>query len=87
MNLPPDAEIVVNRLDEPPGDEYLTVLVARTSRIEVESRWDTARRLYLIWAFALHRDGARSHVVAVREAPHIRGVLAIVAGLVRRGPP
>jgi hypothetical protein len=85
MRLPPDAQIVVNRLGEPIGNECLTVLVVRTPRVEVEARWDSARRAYLIWASALHRDGARSHTVAVREAPHVRGVLAIVAGLVRRG--
>jgi hypothetical protein len=86
MRLPPDVEIVVNRLGEPTGDECFTVLLVRTHRIEVEARWDTATRLYQIWASALHRDGARSHTVAVREAPHVRGVLAIVGGLVRRQP-
>ena len=83
--LPPDAEIVVNRLGEPIGDECFAALVVRTPHVEVEARWDTATRLYLIWAFALHRDSKRSHVVAVQEAPHVRGMLAIVAGLVRRG--
>jgi hypothetical protein len=85
MKLPPNAEIVVNRLGEPLGESCLTVLVVRTPALEVEARWDTATRLYQIWASALHQDGRRSHVFAVREAPHVRGVLAIVAGLVRRG--
>jgi len=87
LRLPVDAEIVVNRLGEPPGDTCLTVLVVRTPAIEVEARWDTATRLYHIWASALHSDGKRSHVFAVREGPHVRGVLAIMAGLVRRGEP
>jgi hypothetical protein len=87
MNLPPDAEIVVNRLGEPLGDSCVTVLVVRTPSVEVEARWDTATRLYQIWASVLHRDCHRSHVFAVREAPHVRGVLAIVAGLVKRGKP
>ena len=42
MNLPPDAEIVVNRLGEPIGAECRTVLVIRTPRVEAEARWDTA---------------------------------------------
>jgi hypothetical protein len=87
MNLPSDAKIVVNRLGEPVGDECFTVLIIRTPSIEVEARWDTARRSYLIWAMALHGDGQRSHVFAVREAPHGRGVLSIAVQLVRRGLP
>jgi hypothetical protein len=61
---------------------YPMVLAIRTPQVEVEARWDTATRLYQIWASALHRDGARSHTVAVREAPHVRGVFAVVGGLV-----
>jgi len=84
LRLPADVEIVVNRLGEPLGDDCRTILVVRTAAMEVEARWDTATRLYWLHAFALHRAGQRSHVVAVRSAPHVRGVLAVVAGLVRR---
>jgi hypothetical protein len=83
FRVPADAEIVVNRLGQPAGDECLTVLLVRTPRIEVEARWDTATRVYWLHAFALHRDGHRSHVVAVRSAPHVRGALAIAAALAR----
>ena len=52
--LPPDAEIVVNRLGEPIGDECFDASWSiRTPRVEVEARWDTATRLYLIWACRL----------------------------------
>jgi hypothetical protein len=55
--------------------------------LEVDARWDTAARLYQIWASDVYGDGHPSHVFAVREVPHVWGVLATVAGLVRRGEP
>jgi hypothetical protein len=51
------------------------VIVPSNCRL-LRSRPD-ATRLYWIPAFALHSDGQRSHVVAVRSAPHVRGVVAI----------
>lgn len=84
LRLPPDAEIVVNRLDEPLGPEWRTVLVVRKAALEIEARREAATRLYWFHAFALHPDGQRSDVVAIRAAPHIRGVVAITAGLLRR---
>ena len=82
IRLPPDAEIVVNHWGELPNS-CQTVLVIRSPHIEVEARWDTATRLYQIWASALHRDGQRSHAVAVRSAPHVRGVQVFVGGLIK----
>jgi hypothetical protein len=84
LHLPTDAEILVNRLDEPPSTTRLIVLVVRTPVIEVETRWDPVSRLFWLHAFSLHSDGKRSHVVAVRSAPDVRGVVAIATRLLRR---